>query len=126
MCGIQDKNPRDLLMHLHDWHKMVLDWYRANVAGEETTFLPEGYSWKTTPELNKKFWNEYQDISLAEAKKLIKKSHAEVMDIVNKHSNDELFTKGEYKWTGTTSLGAYLISATSSHYDWATKLLKKM
>ncbi|MEL6140134.1 MAG: ClbS/DfsB family four-helix bundle protein, partial [Bacteroidota bacterium] len=30
-----------------------------------------------------------------------------------------------YAWTGTTSLGAYLISSTSSHYDWAYKLIKR-
>lgn len=126
MCGVQDKNPRDLLMHLHDWHKMLIDWYDSNMNGKEAAFLPEGYSWKTTPELNKEFWNKYQEVSLAEAKKLVKKSHSEVMDIINRHSNDDLFTKGKYEWTGTTSLGAYLISATSSHYDWAIKLLKKM
>ena len=33
--------------------------------------------------------------------------------------------KKKYKWTGSTSLGAYLVSATSSHYDWAYKLIKK-
>ena len=36
-------------------------------------------------------------------------------------SNDELFTKGVYKWTGGTSLGSYFVSSTSSHYDWALK-----
>ncbi|KEQ37045.1 hypothetical protein SK137_1046 [Streptococcus mitis] len=39
-------------------------------------------------------------------------------------SNDELFTKGVYKWTGGTSLGSYFISSTSSHYGWALKKLK--
>lgn len=37
----------------------------------------------------------------------------------------ELFEKKRYKWTGTTLLGAYFVSATSSHYDWAYKLIKK-
>ena len=39
-------------------------------------------------------------------------------------SNDELFTKGIYKWTRGTSLGSYFVSSTSSHYDWALKKLK--
>ena len=30
-----------------------------------------------------------------------------------------------YHWTATTSLGSYLVSATSSHYDWALKLIRK-
>ncbi|MDR1911573.1 MAG: ClbS/DfsB family four-helix bundle protein, partial [Helicobacteraceae bacterium] len=39
---------------------------------------------------------------------------------------DELFTKNKYEWTGTTSLGSYLISATSSHYDWGLKTIKPL
>lgn len=39
-------------------------------------------------------------------------------------SNEALFSKGFYSWTGTTTLGAYFISNTSSHYDWAIKKLK--
>ena len=126
MCGVQDKNARDLLMHLHEWHKLLIDWHDKNMAGERVSFLPEGFSWKTTPELNRLFWDNYQNVSLDEAKKFLAKSHAEVMRRVKNHSDEELFTKSYYDWTGTTTLGAYFISATSSHYDWAGKLLKKM
>jgi hypothetical protein len=41
------------------------------------------------------------------------------------HSDEELFEKKRYQWTGTTSLGSYLVSATSSHYEWALKLIKR-
>ncbi|MCL1839894.1 ClbS/DfsB family four-helix bundle protein [Candidatus Saccharibacteria bacterium] len=126
MCGVQDLNARDLLMHLHEWHEMFLRWYEDNMSGKDVPFLPEGFSWKMTPELNKEFWKGYQGATLAEAKVLVRESHKKVMDIVRKHTNEELFTKGYYKWTGTTSLGQYLVSETSSHYDWATKLLKKL
>jgi hypothetical protein len=37
---------------------------------------------------------------------------------------EELFAKKAFSWTGTTTLGAYCVSATSSHYDWAIKKLK--
>ena len=37
---------------------------------------------------------------------------------------DELFSKEKYQWTGTTSLGAYFILNTSSHYDWGLKTIK--
>ena len=126
MCGTQDKNARDLLMHLYAWHEMFSRWYANNMAGKSVVFLPEGYSWKMTPELNAEFFSGYQGVSLAEAKKLVRESHKKVMEIAKKHSNEELFTKGYYSWTGTTSLGQYLVSASSSHYDWAVKLLKKM
>lgn len=126
MCGTQDKNARDLVMHLHAWQKMLLEWYEANMAGHEVGFLPEGFTWKTTPELNKEFWQSYQDVPLEAAVGMLEDSHERVMAIVEKHTDEELFTKGHYKWTGTTSLGQYIVSATSSHYEWAAKLLKKM
>jgi hypothetical protein len=43
-----------------------------------------------------------------------------------KYCKEELFTKKKYQWTGTTSLGAYLVSATSSHYDWGLKTIKPL
>ncbi|MEM9078940.1 MAG: ClbS/DfsB family four-helix bundle protein, partial [Bacteroidota bacterium] len=70
-------------------------------------------------------WDYYGNTSLEKAKKSIKESYSQLRKIIIKHTNDELFEKKRYKWTGTTSLGSYLISATSSHYDWAFKLIKR-
>lgn len=39
-------------------------------------------------------------------------------------SIEDLFDKGRFDWTGTTTLGSYFVSATSSHYDWALKKLR--
>ena len=61
---------------------------------------------------------------LEEATRLLEQSHREVLELIEVFSNDELFTKGIYKWTGGTSLGSYFVSSASSHYDWAMKKLK--
>jgi hypothetical protein len=58
------------------------------------------------------------------AKDMLQKSHAEVMKLAESFSNEELFSKGIYKWVGGSSLGSYFVSVTSSHYDWAMKKLK--
>ena len=42
----------------------------------------------------------------------------------SEYSNEELFTKKYFNWTGTTDLGSYFVSTTSSHYDWAIKKIK--
>lgn len=52
-------------------------------------------------------------------------THQQVHALMEQHTEAELFEKKRYAWTGSTSLGAYLISATSSHYDWAWKLIRK-
>jgi hypothetical protein len=84
-----------------------------------------GYSWKTTPELNKWIWEKYAETDLSEAKTSLAESFRQIQTIIEKHSNEELFEKKRYKWTGTTSIGSYIVSATSSHYDWAFKLINK-
>jgi hypothetical protein len=120
-----NRNIRDVLMHLHHWHLMFLDWYKIGIAGEKPQMPAPGYTWKMTPELNRWIWEQYQKTGLEEAKSLLQQSFQDVQKIIQAHTNDELFEKKRYKWTGSTSLGAYLISATSSHYDWALKLIKK-
>jgi hypothetical protein len=61
---------------------------------------------------------------LIEAKKMLKESHKNVMVLIDTFSNDELFAKKSFAWTGTSTLGAYCVSVTSSHYDWAIKKMK--
>ncbi len=74
--------------------------------------------------MNVAFWKKHQKTYLEEATRLLVQSHKEVLELMEVFSNDELFIKGVYKWTGGTSLGSYFVSSTSSHYDWALKKLK--
>ncbi|MFV0530284.1 MAG: ClbS/DfsB family four-helix bundle protein [Flavobacteriales bacterium] len=123
--GTMNKNIRDVLTHLHHWHLMMINWYKIGMSGRKPEMPAKGYTWKDTQKLNKKIWNDYQNVNLHEAKSLLNNSFEKIQKIIQTHSNEELFEKKRYKWTGTTSLGSYLISATSSHYDWAYKLIKK-
>lgn len=120
----RDRNLRDVLVHLYEWHQLLLNWLRSNHAGSTVNFLPKPYNWKTYPQMNVEFWKKHQTTPLEEAVVLLKKSHADVMALIEPFTDEELFTKKHFPWTGTTNLGSYCISATSSHYDWAMKKLK--
>ena len=124
--GTMNRNIRDVLTHLHYWHLLFFNWYQVGMSGEKPDMPQKGYTWKTTPELNKWIWEKYQDTPLDKAKSDLNESFQKIQELINNHTNEELFEKKRYKWTNTTSLGAYLISATSSHYDWAYKLIKKV
>ena len=121
----RDKNIRDILVHLYEWHMLLVNWVVSNKKGIERPFLREPYNWKTYGDMNKDFWSEHQQTSYEDAVKLFKKSHAEVTKLVEGLSEDELFTKGAFAWTGSSTLGQYCTSATASHYDWAIKKIKK-
>ena len=120
----RDKNLRDILVHLYEWHLLLLNWIKVNSSGEHKPFLPEPYNWKTYPTMNVEFWKKHQSTPLTEAKAKLKESHKDVMALIETLSNEQLFAKGVFDWTGTSTLGAYCVSATASHYDWAIKKIK--
>ena len=120
----RDKNIRDVLVHLYEWHLLLLNWINSNKSGNKANFLPEPYNWKTYPQMNVGFWEKHQNTSLENAVVLLEKSHSDVIKLIDTFSNEELFVSKYFPWTGTTSLGSYCISATSSHYDWALKKIK--
>ncbi|KAA6299861.1 MAG: hypothetical protein EZS26_004002 [Candidatus Ordinivivax streblomastigis] len=117
----RDRNIRDVLVHLYEWHQLLLNWVNSNQSGNKANFLPEPYNWKTYPQMNIGFWEKHQNTSLQKAKTLLEKSHSDTIKLIGSFSNEALFTNKYFPWTGTTSLGSYCVSATSSHYDWAIK-----
>ncbi|MDR2976075.1 MAG: ClbS/DfsB family four-helix bundle protein [Streptococcaceae bacterium] len=120
----RDKNLRDVFIHLYEWHQLLLNWINSNQQGEAQPFIPLPYNWKTYGQMNIEFVAKHQGTSLNDAVKMLRESHAEVMAAIESFSNDELFAKGLFPWTGASSLGSYCVSATASHYLWAVKKLK--
>jgi len=121
---VRDKNLRDVLVHLYEWHQLLLNWVESNQNGIAAPFLPEPYNWKTYGQMNMQFWEKHQTTPYEAAKQMLCDSHNKVMDMIEGFSNEELFEKTRLPWTGTSTLGAYSVSATSSHYDWAMKKIK--
>ena len=124
-AGTMNRNIRDVLAHLHQWQVLMKEWYDTSMKGQKPDLPAKGYTWKTTHDLNRKIREDYKDTDLSEVLKMLKDSFAAIREIISRHTDEELFEKKKYKWTGTTSLGAYLVSATSSHYSWALQLIRK-
>lgn len=120
----RDKNLRDVLVHLYEWHRLLTEWEKVNSGGANKPFLPDPYTWKNYGEMNVEFWEKHQNTPLNKAKEMLQDSHKASIALIEKYTDEQLFTKAFFKWTGTTSLGQYCISATASHYDWAMKKLK--
>lgn len=121
----RDKNIKDVLVHLYEWHQLLLSWVNSNQNGEAKPFLPVSHNWKNYGDMNIEFWKKHQNTSLQKAKDILNQSHADVVNLISKFNDKELFTKKYFSWSGSTSVGSYAVSATSSHYDWAIKKIKK-
>lgn len=121
----RDRNVHDVLIHLYEWHQLLLEWVNSNSNGEKKQFLKDGYNWRTYGEMNIEFMEKNKDSTYDEALLKLKESHRDVMHLLEPFSDEELFSKGIFDWTGGTTLGSYFVSATSSHYEWALKKIKK-
>ena len=88
------------------------------MSGKKHVIPAKGYTFQTLNGLNQKIWKKYKNKKLEKAVKMLQKSHNEVMALIERHNDDELFTKNKYDWTGTETLGTYLIYVTSDHYEW--------
>jgi len=119
------KNVRDIVAHLHHWNTMFLDWYAVGMKGEKPDMPAKGFTWQTLPALNNEIWKIYSKEKLNTVLKSFKKSYKSIQNIIECHSDEELFEKKRYHWTGSTSMGAYLVSCSVSHYAWAIKRIKK-
>lgn len=123
--GTMNRNIRDVLAHLHQWHIMLNEWYQIGTSGDKPIMPAEGYSWKDTQALNRKIWEDYQGVELEQIRKKLNESFLLIQEIIHNHSTEELFTKKHFHWTGSSSLATYIRVNTSSHYMWAFKLIKR-
>lgn len=120
----RDKNVRDVLVHLYEWHQLLIQFVDENAAGKNVAFLPPLYNWKTIVSMNQMFWEKNQLMSLEEATKKLKASHVEALKRIESYTNEALFLTKAFPAVGGTTLGSYFVSNTSSHYDWAIKKIK--
>ena len=70
---------RNVLVHLYEWHCLLLNWIRSNTKGKSAAFLPEPYNWKTYPAMNVGFWKKHRETPYTAAESMLKKMHKEVM-----------------------------------------------
>jgi uncharacterized protein (TIGR03083 family) len=122
-CG--DWSVKDLLSHLDAWHEMFLGWEAVGARGGKPEIPAPGHTWSTTPALNEEIRRRHQDEPWDEVAARLADSASRVRALVERHDDDALFTKRLYAWTGSTSLGSYAVSCTSSHYAWASDLIRR-
>jgi hypothetical protein len=120
----QSRNPRDVVAHLHAWQVMTMAWCRIGESGGMPHVPGAGRTWRDTPVINAEIWQQFAATPYADALALLDESHHEMVRVIEAHTQEQLFGAGVYPWTKSTTLGAYFVSATSSHYVWGTKTLR--
>jgi hypothetical protein len=91
--------------------------------GHQRDYLPDEYR-KNYHEMDKMLVEKHQNTSLDEAKTLLAQTHQEMLGLVKSFDDNQLFSRGVFKCTYTTTMAAYFESVTTSPYSQATKILK--
>lgn len=123
--AVGDWSVKDVLAHLTVWVQMFLRWYAAGKRGEQPITPSEDYNWQHLPALNQQIYEQHRNQPLDEVWADFHDSHQAVMSAIAAMSNEELFSPKVYAWTRSSTLGAYAVSATCSHYAWARKEIRK-
>jgi hypothetical protein len=74
--------------------------------------------------MDKMLVEKHQDTALDDAIGRLQQTQEEMLSLAESFTEEELFTKGYYKNTYTTTMAAYFVSVTTSPYGQALKLLK--
>ncbi|MEM7736795.1 MAG: ClbS/DfsB family four-helix bundle protein [Deinococcota bacterium] len=116
---------KDVLAHLTEWTHMMLSWHGAGLRGNMPTMPAEGFNWRQIPALNQQIFEAHKDDDLEEVRAAFAMSYEEILELAKTLSEDELFERSHFDWTGNNNVATYLISASCSHYDWAYKRIKR-
>jgi hypothetical protein len=115
----------DVLGHLSDWEQMCLAWWKVGISGKVPPVPAEGYNWAQLPSLNVHLRTATRKRSPAAVLRRFTASYRTIRKTIEGIRERDLFEPGRFAWTGKNALAAYFISATSSHYAWAQKDVKK-
>jgi len=72
---VRDRNLRDILVHLYEWHQLLINWVNFNQNGESKSFIPKPYNFKTYGQMNIMLWEKHQTTSYEKSKTMLKESH---------------------------------------------------
>ena len=91
---------KDFLAHRAEWGRMAIGWYETARGGGTPDVPAPGYGWGQLKGLNAEIHDRFADIPLPEAEAGLTASHEALMAIIEGCSEDELFTKQYYSFTG--------------------------
>jgi hypothetical protein len=115
----------DLVAHLAEWQFMFLAWYDAGLSGVTPAMPAPGYKWNELPRLNRAIWAKHRARSHASARADFDAGYSRILDLVERLSERQLLEPGHFAWTGAHGLKTYLGGNSSSHYRFASKVLKR-
>ena len=116
---------KDLVAHRTEWGRMLLRWYGEARAGGHPAVPDPDFGWNQLPALNARIQRRFAEVPLEVVEADFADVHDRLGTVVASMGEDELFTPSYHPFTGSTTLAAYVTSASAAHYRSAAKLIRR-
>jgi len=116
---------KDFLAHRTEWGRMMIRWYTEAAEGKTPAVPTEQFKWNQLKELNADIHRRFAKTSLVKIEAEFAAIHEKLYRMIEKMTDEELFTKKHYGFTGSSDLVTYLNSSTASHYRSARRHIAK-
>jgi hypothetical protein len=124
-AGAYGWSAKDLVAHLGEWELMLFSWYDAGLRGENTPVPAEGYTWATEHELNQRIYTQHRDDQLEHVLADWRETSRRLLTMASTTLEVDLFTPGQFAWTGRGALAAFVYECGANHYRWAAVEMKR-
>jgi hypothetical protein len=104
---------------------MVMLWYEIGLSGKTPDVPSKNYKWNQLPELNNYIYEKYKNDTWEVVQKRFISTEAKIMSLINSIDERIMLKPSLHPWMNKNNLIAYFGSCTSSHYQWASTLIKK-
>lgn len=96
-----DKTPAEIIAYQLGWLHLVMGWDQEEREGRDPVMPSPGYKWNQLGGLYQSFYDQYAGASLAELREFFRVTEGQWLDWISTLSEEELFTQGIRKWTGS-------------------------
>ncbi len=82
---------KDIVGHRAHWIALFLGWYDDGQDGKDVAFPAPGYKWNDLKRFNADLRSEQADLSWADAREMLRRNHAKLVEFVEELSEDALY-----------------------------------
>jgi hypothetical protein len=116
---------KDFVAHLCEWERLLFGWYECGLRGEKPALPAEGYTWRTMDALNQAILERRRSDPVDSVMAAWRQTSDQLIELVAGLSEEDLFGKRRFAWTGGSTLAGYVYECGPNHYRWAAGEIDK-
>lgn len=96
------RTPAQIIAYQLGWMNLILDWEKQEQQGHIVITPTPDYKWNNLGGLYEDFYKQYKEYTLKELCTMFIKAEQQIIELINKLTDVELFQQGGRKWSSST------------------------